>query len=131
VQALVIPLFLNCDVVFSQSSTDVNRRLNIAYNSQRIKGVSYDTFMDLRKFMMIYCVLNGEAPGYLCDRVRRTRSTRTMKLIVPNYANYHSSKCCVIQGVWPDCKLSCALVDYYYDHYCYFFLIFVFFFTQN
>jgi hypothetical protein len=116
VQSLAIPLFLYCDVVFSQSSADVNRRLNITYNScaryiygisryqsiseysRRIIGVSYDTLMDLRKCMMIYRVLNGQAPGYLCDRVRRARSTRTMNLIIPNYNTTHRSASFFVQG---------------------------------
>jgi hypothetical protein len=112
----ILRLILYCDVVFSRSSADVNRRLNIAYNSyaryiygisryqsiseysQRIIGVSYDTFMDLRKCMMIYRVLNGQVPGYLCDRVRRARSTRTMNLLVPNYKTTHRSASFFVQG---------------------------------
>jgi hypothetical protein len=82
----------------SVSLYGISRYQSISEYSQRIKGVSYDTFMDLRKCMMIYCVLNGEAPGHLCDRVRRTRSTRTMNLIVPNYNTTQRSASFLVQG---------------------------------
>jgi hypothetical protein len=101
VQSLVVPLLMYCDVMYSQSSAEVARMLNVAFNScaryvykipryqsissfsRRILGVPLNAFFDLRKTMLMYRLLTTLSPSYLFDRLRPARSSRTMNLIIP------------------------------------------------
>jgi hypothetical protein len=116
VQSLIVPLFLYCDVVYSQSSVGVNSMLNVAFNScaryiygiprgasisafsRRILGVPLNVYFDLRKTSMIYRLLSTGVPDYLSDRLRPARSTRTLNLIMPLYRTSHSSSSFFAQG---------------------------------
>jgi hypothetical protein len=107
VQSLVIPHFLYCDVIYSRASVDVNRRLNVAFNScaRYIFGVSrfqsissysaqilrvpLNTYFDFRRCSMMYRLITTRCPGYLSDRLRMARSTRTMNIIGPPFNTTH------------------------------------------
>jgi hypothetical protein len=90
VQSLIVPLFLYCDEVYSQSSVGVNSMLNVAFNScaryiygiprgasisafsRRILGVPLNVYFNLRKASMIWLLCTG-VPDYLSDRLRKPK----------------------------------------------------------
>jgi Reverse transcriptase (RNA-dependent DNA polymerase)/Endonuclease-reverse transcriptase len=117
VQSLIVPLFLYCDVVYSQSSVGVNSVLNTAFNScaryvygvqrgrsisafsRQILGVPLNVYFDFRKAAMVYRLLSTHIPDYLFDRLQPARSARTLNLIKPFFRTTHASLSFFAQGV--------------------------------
>jgi Reverse transcriptase (RNA-dependent DNA polymerase) len=122
VQSLIVPLLLYCDVIYSQTSAEVTRLLNVAFNSyaryvykipryqsvssfsRGILGVSLNTFYDLRKTMLMHRILTTQSPSYLFERLEPARSPRTMNLIIPSFNTTHRSNSFFVQGAgkWND-----------------------------
>jgi hypothetical protein len=88
VQSLAIPLLLYWDVVFSQSSTDVNRRLNIAYNSH-VRVMSSASFF-----------VQG------ANKCSTSHKSKSKCCVIQGV---------LLVSFWPVCKLSCALAEANFD----------------
>jgi hypothetical protein len=98
VVALIVPLLLNNDVIFSKAAIGLTNRLKIALNScarfiynvptrdpisehaNKILGVSLSTYYSYRICCQMFKIVNRLSPSYLSDRLHVGHSLRTRVL---------------------------------------------------
>ena len=103
VLALLLPKFLYCDVLYSQSSEGNKNRLNRLYNScaryvynirptasiseyaKKITGNTLKTMYSFRVCSQYFKLIRQCEPGYLWDKLRFGHSQRTCVLIPPRH----------------------------------------------
>jgi hypothetical protein len=116
VVALILPIFLYCDVISSQSSLGNRRRLNLAYNScaryvygvsrsehisdhaRSIMGVTLDEYHTFRVYSFFSKIVSGGGPAYLLDKVQFGRSSRTLNVIPPRCLFSNRSNSFFVRG---------------------------------
>jgi Reverse transcriptase (RNA-dependent DNA polymerase) len=130
VVALIVPIFLYCDVIYSQSSLGNRRRLNLAYNAcaryvygvprferisahaKNVMGVTLDEYHTFRMCSFIFTLVTEGRPAYLVDKLQIARSSRTLNLIPPRHQLSNRGSSLFVKGatLWnslpPEIKLA-------------------------
>jgi hypothetical protein len=101
VTALIVPLFLYCDVIFSKSTARLRERLKIAFNScaryiygisrfehisdysNQILGVPLDLYYCYRICCTINTIIKSRCPRYLYTELQFGQSSHRLNLIIP------------------------------------------------
>jgi hypothetical protein len=120
VVALILPKFLNSDIIYSQSSKGNRDRLNKAYRAcaryvygkirnpgvnvnndpvKQILGLTLDQLHELRICTQIYKLVSGVGPTYLRDKLRSGRSVRTGILVPSRHFYLDRGNSFFIKGV--------------------------------
>jgi hypothetical protein len=102
--ALIIPFFLNNDVIFSKAAVGLSNRLRIALNScarfiyhippgnpisvhtEKILGMSLNKYYSYRICCQMFKITNFISPSYLSDRLQVGHSLRTRVLHIPRHS---------------------------------------------
>ena len=118
IKALIMPLFTNCDSIYSTNlqAGDV-RSLNMAFSacirfvfrlrrydstrqfSNRILGCPIITYLVLRNCLFIHSLLIGKTPDYLYKKLRQDSSLRSLTLIIPNHVTMQYNRSFFVRSV--------------------------------
>lgn len=138
VKSLILPKFLYCDVIFSQTFCEVTDQLKKAFNScaryifnpqprqrmsnisRRILNVNLEEYYDLRKCMMLYNLLHNGKPSYLANRLQFGTSLRRRNLIPPRHYTTLRADSFFVQSVskWNSLPLFSPALHVSENHTC-------------
>lgn len=117
VKALLVPLFLYCDVIWYNTDFDSKRKLEVTFNSclryiyglkwndhisqfrDSIFGCPLSSYHAFRVANFIYKILNTESPKYLSDLLIYGSSRRTCNLKFPSYNKQLRGRSFFVHGV--------------------------------
>jgi Reverse transcriptase (RNA-dependent DNA polymerase) len=118
VVALILPKFLNADIIYSQSSKGNRNRLNKAYKAcsryvygkvrnpdenfdpaKHIMGQTLDQLHEFRICTQMFKIVSGTGPEYLRAKLQSGRSVRTGVLIPPRHYYLDRGNSFFIKGV--------------------------------
>ena len=101
--ALLLPHFLYCDIIYSATSAGIFRRLQLAFNSclryvldlkkydhisqhsTYLLGCDLSTYFNFRAATFMFKILKYPAPSYLLPYRSFANSERTSNITVPSY----------------------------------------------